>query len=103
VYVQVGHWLKQAGDAHSIVLVNNPPGLYFFTEHPSLIIPNGDADTLVQVMRDFGARWVVLDANRPAGLTALYQSPTSDARLVLRAAFTDAAGQNVYLLELVTP
>ncbi len=103
VYAEVGQWLEQAADPRAIVLVNDPPGFYFFTEHPSLIIPNGDADTLIRLMRDFGARWVVLDVNHPAGLATLYQSPASDPRLALRATFTDAIGQTVYLLEFVAP
>jgi hypothetical protein len=99
VYGEAGAWLQRAGDSDSLVVVNNPPGFYYFTSHPSLVIPNGDEETLLRAMTDFEARWLVLDANHPAGLAGLYAAPQSDVRLTLRAAFTDESGRPVYLLE----
>ena len=100
VYVEVGQWLAQAGDAQSAIAVNDPPGFYFFTAHPSIMIPNGNTDTLVRAMRDFGAQWIVLDRNYPAGLESLYTTPTVAAPLILRATFTDDQQKPVYLFEL---
>ena len=87
------------GDRQSLVVVNDPPGFYYFTGHASLIVPNGGPEVLLRVVSDFGARWVVLDANYPAGLETLYRSPTAEPRLALRAAFADDNDRPVYLFE----
>ena len=44
--------------------------------------------------------WVVLDANLPEGLRALYAQPSGQPDLNLRHTFADAAGRPVYLLEV---
>jgi hypothetical protein len=99
VYAEIGAWLQQAGVSASVVAVNNPPAFYYFTGYPSIVVPNGGPDALLQAASAFGARWVVLDVNYPAGLAALYASPISEPRLKLRATF-DAASQPVYLFEV---
>jgi hypothetical protein len=103
LYQEVGVWLTQAGDETSIVLSNTPPAFYYHTGHPSLIIPNGDAETLAHVMRVFGARWVLLDAGHPAGLATLYAAPTRDPRFALRATFGERNEMPAYVLEFTGP
>jgi hypothetical protein len=98
VYAEIGQWLSES-DSNSAVAVGNPPGFYYFTGHPAIVIPNGGPDDLLAAMRAFGARWAVLDVNYPAGLKALYLAPESEPRLRLQATFLDAANQPVYLFE----
>jgi len=86
-YREAGAWLAGQGDSDSIVVAGNPPGFTYHTGHPSIVIPNGDIDTLLDAARRFGAKWLVLDANRPAPLAALYDDPDSDPRLKLFATF----------------
>ncbi len=86
-YRDAGAWLAGQGDANSIVVAGNPPGFTYHTGHPSIVIPDGDADTLIGAARRFGAKWLVLDANRPAPLAALYADPNSDSRFKLFATF----------------
>ncbi len=100
VYAEIGAWLKQAGQANVIVAANNPPAFYYMTGYSSIVVPSGTPEALLEVMSIFGARWAVLDANHADGLVALYQSPTSEPRLRLRATF-DNGGYNVYLFERV--
>jgi hypothetical protein len=100
VYTEVGAWLRAHGQTGALVAVNDPPGWYYFTDLPGIVIPNGDTNTLQQAMGAFGARWVVLDANRPAQLSGLYAAPLNDPNLHLRASFMDYTGQPVYLLEV---
>ncbi|MGH2522658.1 MAG: hypothetical protein ACRDH2_09165 [Anaerolineales bacterium] len=101
-YSEIGDWLTRGVPccAPTIVAVNNPPGFYYFTGHPGIVIPNGGPDALLRVMKDFGARWAVLDSNTPAGLKELYTTPRGEPRLQLRATFTDEEGRSVYLFEL---
>jgi len=84
-YREVGAWLVGQGDTDSIVMAGNPPGFTYHTGHPSIMIPNGDVDTLLLAAQRFGAQWLVLDSNRPVPLAVLYADPQSDARLKLRA------------------
>jgi len=99
-YAEIGDWLAGQGDAQSVVAANNPPAFYYWTGHPSIVVPAGSADDLLNAMAAFGARWAALDVNHTEGLNALYALPDSDSRLRLRATFTDAAGKPVYVFEM---
>jgi hypothetical protein len=98
VYAEIGDWLSRAHE-RAVVAVNNPPGFYYFSGYPGIVVPNGGVDELLHAVTDFGAHWVVLDANNP-GLAQFYAEPESDPRLRLRATFQDSAGRLVYLFEL---
>jgi hypothetical protein len=89
-YRDAGAWLAGQGDTDSIVVAGNPPGFTYHTGHPSIVIPNGGVTTLLEAAERFGARWLVLDANRPVPLAALYDDPQADPRLKLSASFGDA-------------
>jgi hypothetical protein len=83
-------WL--AGDP-GVVAVNNPPGFYLASGVPAVAIPDGSAETLRQVVVGYGVRWVLLDANRPAGLAGLYEDPWSVPWLVPMTSWLDEQGQ----------
>jgi len=89
-------------DAHpGIVAINNPPGFHLASGLPAVVIPDGDAATLRAVVDRFGVSWVILDANHPAGLGALYADPESAAWLELGASFRDEQGREIFLLRVV--
>src|SRR3990172_8816973 len=91
-----------APDAHpGIVAINNPPGFHLASGLPAVVIPDGDAATLRAVVDRFGVSWVILDANHPAGLEALYADPESAAWLELGASFRDEQGREIFLLRVV--
>jgi hypothetical protein len=98
-YEAAAVWLSQNAGSHDMAVVNNPPGWYYWTGQPAVVIPNGEVETLLRVAQDYGARWVLLDQNHPAGLAGLYASPASDSRLTLRATFGGAGTPAAYLLE----
>jgi hypothetical protein len=100
-YAEAGAWLAAQGQGGALAAVNDPPGWNYWTTGPAIVIPNGDATVLSQAMLTYGARFVVLGANRPGALSGLYAAPQSLSMFVLRAHFTDSAGQPAYLLELV--
>lgn len=99
VYPHIGAWLQTQATPALRVLVNNPPGFYYFTGYTSFVIPNGDATMLKAAQQATQARWLILDANHPAGLAALYTAPDQNPQLTLRATFTDTSQRPVYLLE----
>lgn len=91
VYGQIGEELEAIGaEPDALVMSNNPPALYTMTGRGGVPLPNGDESTLLRAARDYGVRYLVVDANVPEGLASLYEDgPTSDALRPL-AAFGDA-------------
>lgn len=82
VYRQIGAWLEEHGLEGATVMVNNPPGFALRTDHPAIVVPNGDVDTLLTVADRYGATVLVLDANRPGPLVGLYAGAETHPRLV---------------------
>lgn len=87
----------------AVVAVNNPPGFFIQSGHPAIVIPNGGPDTLREVVTRYGAGWVVLESNHPAGLEGLYQHPDSIAWVRLEASLDDPSGQPLYILRVLEP
>ncbi len=77
-YRRVGAWMDTLVDGAPAptdpVLVGNPPGFWYATHIPALAVPNEDAATTARLAERYGARWLLLDENRPAPLASLYQS-----------------------------
>lgn len=81
-YREVGAWL----DAHNVpndtvVMVGNPPGFWYYTHRPAVVVPNGDVETLLAAAGRYSAQYVLLDRNRPAPLAGLYTGEASHPRL----------------------
>jgi hypothetical protein len=87
VYAAIGQWLRDQGELDPIVMVNNPPGFTYQTGLPSIVVPYGAEADLLRAADQFGATWVLLDANRPELLADLYANPDSVPRLTLRSAY----------------
>ena len=60
-----------AGD-DDIVMVGNPPGYFVMTGRRSIVIPNGNLDTLLNAARKYHADYLVIDQDHPEGLNDLY-------------------------------
>jgi 4-amino-4-deoxy-L-arabinose transferase-like glycosyltransferase len=100
-YNEVGEQLRKLSSSPEVVAVNNPPGFSLATNLECVVIPNGTVETLREVIEHYRVRWVVLDANRPAGLATLYDEPTSVSWLEQKATLYDASGREVYLLKVL--
>lgn len=98
VSLAIGRALADRGAVAPIVMVNNPPLFTYHTGLRSIVIPNGDEAMLLAAARQFGAEWVVLDANRPAGLADIYADPASDLRFRLVTSVKDAR-----VLQIIAP
>jgi hypothetical protein len=73
-YLEIHRWL----DAHAVpdstvVMVGNPPGFWYHTHRAAVVVPNGDADTLLEVCARYNVGYVVLDENRPHALAGVYE------------------------------
>ena len=85
-YREVGRWLDTRGYARDeLVMVGNPPGLWYHTQQSSVVVPNGDVEIRLAVCDRYGAEYVILDGNAPVGLRELYRGQASSPRLVLEA------------------
>jgi hypothetical protein len=58
-----------------IVMVKNPPGYYVTNNRNSIVIPDGDIQTLTEVAKRYKAKYVVLEKDHSNGLNPLYLSP----------------------------
>jgi len=102
-YVEAAGVLAGLDVEPGVAAVNNPPGFYLASEIPAVTIPNGTVETLHQVVEEFGVRWVLLDANRPAGLAGLYANPGSVPWLETSASFEDEQGRPIHWLRVLSP
>ncbi len=103
VYDSIGQWLREQsrrdrGETDPIVMVNNPPGFYYRTGFSSIVVPYGDVNDLLNAAQQFGARWLILDANRPEQLAALYAQSDTEPQLRLRQVMGP-----VQLYEIIPP
>ncbi|MBI5564812.1 MAG: hypothetical protein HY870_07955, partial [Chloroflexi bacterium] len=98
VYGPIGRAVIDRGAIDPIVMVNNPPLFTYHTGLRSIVIPNGDEAMLLTAAQQFGARWVVVDANRPAGLADIYADPASDPRFKLAAVI-----EGSQVLQIIVP
>jgi hypothetical protein len=101
VHASIGAWLAKEGDPGSVVVVNNPPGFYYHTGLPAVVVPNGGPDTLLAVSERYGAHWAVLDINVPDDLQDFYARHISHDRLQLAQEFHDGQGRQVYLYRVL--
>jgi hypothetical protein len=99
-YQEIGERLRALDPSPGIVAINNPPGLSVAAALPSVVVPNGDERTLREVVERYGVRWVILDANQPMGLAALYEHPAGAGWLTLQETLLDGEGRPVYLLSV---
>jgi len=84
VYRELGAWFDtHAVPDNTVIMVDNPPGFCYHTGRLSVVVPNGDLDTLLDACERYGVEYLVLDSNRPAPLAALYKDRVVSSRLTL--------------------
>jgi 4-amino-4-deoxy-L-arabinose transferase-like glycosyltransferase len=90
VYREIGTWLDTNSPSAGVtVMVDNPPGFYYHTRIPSVVVPNDDVDTLLDVCERYGVDYLVLDPNRPASLKTLYEGQAVSSHLVPAETFRE--------------
>ncbi|MBU4225729.1 MAG: hypothetical protein KKC71_07900 [Chloroflexi bacterium] len=76
-YSQIEEFLeKQGAPVEAVVIVANPPGYYLASGRSAVAIPDGDEQTVLQVARRYGGRYLILEqGSLPHALEALYARP----------------------------
>jgi hypothetical protein len=87
VYADISAWLDENAPPEATVMVGNPPGFYYFSHRPSVVVPNEDINTVLQACDRYGVEFVILDQNHPQPLQEVYSSEASHPRLLLRQTF----------------
>jgi hypothetical protein len=71
-YLRLEGWLARNAAPEARVMVGNPPGFWYHTRRPAVVLPNGELETLLTVAHRYDVDYVLIDENRPAPLAALY-------------------------------
>ena len=85
-YRDAGAWL----DAHdvpddTVIMVGNPPGFWYHTHRPAVVVPNGDVGVLLDVAQRYEVGYILLDRNVPLPLALLYTDGETPAWLTTEA------------------
>jgi hypothetical protein len=76
-------WLNARGEGEVMVMVGDPPGYWYHGGGPSIVVPNEPIETVLAVADRYGARYLVLDRNRPRPLALVYEGTQTHPRLWL--------------------
>jgi 4-amino-4-deoxy-L-arabinose transferase-like glycosyltransferase len=80
---QIGRWIRTQTEAEPVVMVGNPPAFTYHTGLWSVVLPNEDIAETARAAQRYGARYMVLDQNRPAPLASLYSGVETHPALAL--------------------
>lgn len=82
-YVEIENRIRQDfPDLSQVIVVNNPPGYYLASGgRSSIVIPDGDQETLFGVAEKYGAEIIAIDRNIVEGLRPFYLAPSSTSWL----------------------
>jgi hypothetical protein len=96
-FLQVANWLRTNGESDVVVMIGDPPSWWYASGIPAIVVPNEPPEIVVAVARRYGARYLVLDTNRPAPLAAFYEGKQTHPDLQLVETFNDGTGQPVHI------
>jgi hypothetical protein len=82
-YSDLLDWLEAEGQGETVVMVGDSPSYWYYGGGPSIAVPNEPVETVLAVADRYGARYLVLDHNRPGPLALLYEGTETHPRLIL--------------------
>jgi len=100
-YAAISAQMSRYGVAsNDIVMVKNPPGWYLAAHNPAIVVPDGDAASVLAAANRYGAQYLVLDRDHVSSLDAVYNGTKRPDFLHLL--FTNGDFQ-VYKFDTVVP
>ncbi len=96
-YPAIAAWVK-ATNPDALVMIGNPPAYRYHGGGLSVIVPNENLTTTLQVMQQYQVTYLVLDNNCPAPLAEVYRQIITSPALSLREIFGTA--NKIYLFEV---
>lgn len=73
----------------AVVVTGDPPGFTYHSGLPAIATPNEPPAVLLEAAQQYEARYLLLDADRPAPLNDLYEGRDESIRLRLVHDFGD--------------
>jgi hypothetical protein len=80
-YSDLAAWLAARNQQGEVIMVGDPPGYWYYGQGSSIVVPNEPLETVLSVADRYGARYLVLDGNRPRPLAAVYDGQQTHTRL----------------------
>lgn len=77
-YARVYAKLREIGfTEHDVVMVKNPPGWFYVTGQPAIVIPDGDEAIILEAADKFSATFILIEMDHVEGLNNLFEEKTS--------------------------
>lgn len=81
-YARVFNELKKIGfKDHDVVMIKNPPGWFYVTQQPAIVIPDGDETSVLEAASKFDAKFLLLERDHVEDLNDLFEEKTNSAGL----------------------
>jgi hypothetical protein len=96
-YPAIAAWVAEQ-NPEATVMIGNPPAYRYHGGGLSVVIPNEDVETTLQVAARYGVDYLVLDRNHPLPLADLYRRPEAQPTLSLIQTF--GQGDKIYLFKI---
>lgn len=97
-YPAIATWVMEQ-DSTATVMIGNPPAYRYHGGGLSVVVPNNDIKTVLQVMAEYDVDYLILDKNHPAPLADLYADPTAYPSLRRLKTFRPGTEQEIYVFE----
>lgn len=90
-YPSIENFLQEKGIGEKdVVIVRNPPGYYLGTGRAALPIPYGNVQTILQVARQFGANYLVLEKEAVLDpMKDLFENPSGNPNFIFLGELND--------------
>jgi hypothetical protein len=95
VYPAIVGWVSSQNPG-AMVMINNPPAYRYHGGGFSVVVPNEDIDTTLQVAQRYQVNYLVLDPNHPAPLADIYDQMLMHPQLSLVKTF-----DGVHIFEII--
>ena len=100
-YAAAGEVLRREGETAAVVAVGDPPGFFLATGWSAVALPHGTEQALREMISTYEVEWLVLEADHPTGLDALYTSPAARPSLAAPLSYRDPGGRMVFLYRVL--
>ena len=101
-YAAAAEVIRGEGESDVVAAVVDAPGFFLATGWWAVAIPHGTEQVLQQVASAYDVDWIILEADHPADLDALYFSASERPWLAAPLTLLDPAGRPVYLYRVLS-
>ncbi|OGO47531.1 MAG: hypothetical protein A2Z30_00600 [Chloroflexi bacterium RBG_16_64_43] len=102
-YRQAGEVIRADGGAAPVVAVNNPPCFYYQAQLPAVVIPQGGAQALQDVVERYEVTYIVVDRNLPSDLVSLFADGGVPAWLTPIGRTSEETGNALEIFRVTRP